>query len=327
MIQATPFDLRLLTAATDETIQDYEAHYERVYTQFTDRRDWLLSTNRRLAKNPALEGYRLCVPLTNDLFAYLSDTPPWSETNRSTDLHQLKIQVLALLVNPPVDTIMYLNDAEIEHEYTLVNASGFFPSSLAQELCDAWITVTGTCGFEYSVANSVLPSPLYAVWCVSSEIEESKSLQISSEHILSGDSQVCNVPLFTQTNAWDWEFMVRKCLWQDTRLPFYGGPDSDVTKPSFGYRPSRGWQPGKSISKTDAKGAYWKWSGGRAVTEDNPFGGHWDVQLDTSSTRNQWTHVLENAYGRRVRWHNPQHPHINIQPTGQIEDFSFDLSD
>jgi len=71
MIQATPFDLALLTAATDEPIQDRVAHHKEVYTQFAGCRDRSLDTNRRLAENPALTDNGLRVPLTETLFGQL----------------------------------------------------------------------------------------------------------------------------------------------------------------------------------------------------------------------------------------------------------------
>jgi hypothetical protein len=325
MIQATPFDLRLLTAA-DGVHQDRETHYEQVYTQLTQYRDWLLDTNERLRQNPELSGCGLRIPLTARLFGQLSNTPPWSQAQRGSLVYNLKVQVLTLLANRysrTADTTMSLDDSKIEHVYELVNVSDFFPPSLEQELCDAWTEVVGVCSFECGIQPFVAPLPLHRVWCVCLDTQE-PMIEISRTHILNADAsqETRPVPLFAHTNAWEWEFAVRECLWQDRRLPFWGGPENDQTVTSFGYRPPQGWRPGERPSRygyQDALGGQWEWEGGRAAVTA-PLNGHWNVQLDSSSQRH-WIHYLERFYEQSIRLHSD---HINIEVNGQIVDYTFD---
>lgn len=73
----------------------------------------------------------------------------------------------------------------------------------------------------------------------------------------------------------------------------------------------------------DALGGIWQWEGGRAQTDINPFGGHWNVQLVDNRARRNWTRWLEEVHQQRVRL---QSTHINVEPDGRIVDRTFDLA-
>lgn len=324
MIQATPFDPVVLTGAVDEPVQDYEVYSERVYRQFAERRDRFQDANSRLAGTPGLGGFGLRLPLTEDLFLQLRDTPLWSQVRRNSPLYKLKLAILAFLGNQQrnLNSTVYLNNAEIEHTYRLVNAPAFFLRSLAPELCDAWVEAVGACAFGHGVIEPQgTPLYIHAVWVVSVEQQRgTRELRIACTHILEadGNSEGCGLPVLTETDLWCWEFLVRESLWQDRRLPFRGpgGP--------FGYCPPQGWQPGERPSKygyQDALGGRWEWKGGRARIV-SPLDGHWDVQLPDSQARQRWTSCLEKGFQTPVRLRKN---YINIEVDGQIADRTFDL--
>ena len=326
MIQATPFDLTLLTAATNDLIQDRETHYEEILILFTRFRDWFLNTNRRLEENPTLADLGLRIPLTESLFWQLCDTPPWSQVNRRSRLYTLKRSVLALLQR--TNFILELDDTEVENGqiYQLLNAPNFLPRSLAPELCDDWLKTAGACGFARGIAEpEICLEPIHAVWVISASPEHntrSEHLKIARTTTSDGDSEECVLPLLTQADQWAWERLVRESLWKDIRLPF-NGPDGP-----FGYRPLPSWEPNQRPKSTrvqgttgykDALGGLWQWEGGRARTT-SPFDGHWNVQLLNARAKQNWKRWLEEVYQQPVQ---SLGNHINVEPDGRIVDRTF----
>lgn len=330
MIQASPFVLALLTGAADEPSQDETERCEEIYRQFTERRDLLVDTNGRLAKNRNLPGCGLRIPLTDSLFEQLCNTPPWSNMPPNSPNYRLKTIVLAFLGNRhrASGSVIYLNSIAVEHIYQLISAPAFFPGSLTRDLCDAWVEATGICAFDRSTAKSaVSPLPIHAVWIVSTEQRRNDQvLTIGRRHILDEDSisQSCTVPILAVSDPWAWELLVRKSLWQDPRLPF-NGPDG-----AFGYCPPQGWQPGERPITVriegqrgfkDALGGLWQWEGGRAQIS-SPLGGHWNVQLLNAAAKQSWLERLQEVYARPVRLRTS---HLNIEVDGRIVDRTFEL--
>ena len=333
MVQATPFDLTLLTGETNEAIQDREIHYAQVLIWFTTLRDWFLHTNRRLSENPSLathaEDHALSVriPLTEQLFWQLCDTPPWSNVNRGSNLATLKSLVLAFLNRE--DCILELDDTEVETDqsYELLNVPNFLPRTLAVGLRENWVKTAGACGVARGMADPfICLEPIHAVWVISAQKQVSP-LRITRRKLSNNEAQEeIILPILPSLDEWAWEKMVRASLWQDIRLPF-NGPHQDGP---FGYRPLSDWQPNQrpktsriqgTTGYKDALGGLWQWEGGRARTT-SPFDGHWNVQLLNSAAKQNWRRWLEETYQQPVKLLSS---HINIEPDGRIVDRTFDM--
>lgn len=331
-VQATPFDLALLTASIDESpSQNRAAYYRQVYQQLVECLKLFRRTNERLSRNPDLAYCRLKVPLTPAMFTQLRQIPSWAQANRDHNLRRLKIAVLSLLQNrPPTEkATIRLHELEIVHFYHMYNASNFFPPSLPRQLCDKWVEAAGACGFERGVSEpEVSPEPIHGVWVISARQESDlHSLLIRRALEANDDPEESVLPLLTQIDEWTWERLVREQLWQDTRLPF-NGPHPDGP---FGYRPAKEWQPGhRPISTSiggvsgykDALGGLWQWEGGRARTT-TPFDGHWNVQLLNARAKQNWRRWLEQIYlHSEIRLSSN---HINVEPDGRIVDRTFEV--
>lgn len=312
MIQATPFHPAFLTVA------------EYILTL----KNWLEHTNRRMQQNPSLAALNcqgLAIPLTDNLHYEFENTPPWSELSRAggrSSLYLLKGQIIQFLRKYK----LYLMDFEIEHLYDPVNGEEFFPYAISTTLRDLWTTATGAC---YSKREGTEPevcqSPIYAVWIIAGSPCLPNELQISRTHISSEHSSKLKILSRNPEDHWAWESLVREHLWQDIRLPFHGPTGL------FGYRPSPDWEPSRRPTSTsvdgvsgykDTLGGIWQWEGGRAQTNINPFGGHWNVQLVDNRARRNWTRWLEEVHQQEVRL---QSNHINVEPDGRIVDRTFNF--
>lgn len=102
-VQATPFDLALLTAALDKPIPNRRAYYRQVYEQLIERIKLFRKTNERLAENPELANIRLKVPLTQAIFAQLRQIPSWAQANQ--DHNRSSIGDFAYRCLPATSTI------------------------------------------------------------------------------------------------------------------------------------------------------------------------------------------------------------------------------
>jgi len=338
MIQTVPLDLPLLTACTDTPIVDFGEHEQQAYQTFAQYRDQLESFNARLSQNLAVSACLLRIPLTEALANRLHLfwlTVPYAQ------LRLLRIVVMALLSNRTQrqDLTVWLDDAQVaQHAYQLAggNSDGcnddisphFFPASLPVALCNAWVETLGACAFECGVAASrVSPVQIGTVWVVSDRVV-SPEMVLRRTPILSPESvpEECIVPLLARPDDWAWERMVRRTLWKDERLPFNGprGP--------FGYCPPDGWHPGERPRRyqnayPDTLGGLWEWESGRAVSQENPFRGHWNVQLPDASIRRRWVNWIETRSERAVQTRVDLVSHINIEPDGCIGDLTFKWDD
>jgi len=322
-IQALPFDLRLWTGVEDDPVQD-----ELIYTRFTERRDRVYDLNRRLSDHPALQDCLLRIPLTQRIFERLCNIPPWSEINRGSSLYHLKVMVLSLLRNrqEAAGITLYLDTGTVEHLYEWSAPANFFPRALAV-MQEDWVEMIGMCAFEpILIVREFAPSlPVLATWIVT-PYSESSEAQITRRPLEGTSVEECRLPLFFQTDVWTWECRVRQSLWEDERLPFNGpsGP--------FGYRPSSDWRPGArprpyQAAYRDSMGGLWEWESGRAVSDQNPFGGHWNVQLPDASVRRRWVAHLQERSGRTIQTRADAISHINVEPDGSIVDMTFAWDD
>lgn len=217
-VQATPFDLALLTASPLESIPNRAAYYRHVYERLVECLKLFRSTNERLSKNPDVAHCRLKVPLTPAMFTQLRQIPSWVQANRDHNLRRLKIAVLSLLQNrpPAQNSTMRLHELEIVHFYHLHNAANFFPPSLPPELCEKWIEAAGACGFERGVTElEVSPEPIHGVWVISARQESDiHSLSIRRGLEPNDDPEECSLPLLTKAELWTWERTTsRRFIW------------------------------------------------------------------------------------------------------------------
>jgi len=328
MIQATPFDLRLWTGINVSSPPN-PAGFEDVYARFATRRDLLFDINKRLSGNPTVADCTLCIPLSQAMFEQLCNTPPWSEIDTGTRLHKLKVTVLSLLQSrqKAENVTVYLEPGEAEHFYEWLGPTDFFPADLAPDLCDHWVKVVGLCAFQDHVLlrNHPKPVAILSTWIVTDQPHSSKA-RLERQHKTRGEIERQRVPLISGTVIWDWEMLVRESLWKDKRLPF-NGPAGPI-----GFCPPENWSPGEHPRRyqnayRDALGGLWKWGGGRAVSDHNPFGGHWDVQLPDDSVKRRWVNWIEERSGRQISTRSNKISHINIEPDGRIDDPTFEWCD
>ena len=327
MILATVFDLPLLTACTDEPIKDIDAYEAQAAAAFVARRDCIVNINRCLKGHPPVADCALRIPLTENLSDQLNAF--WAYIPYS-QLYLLRTIILALLAGRDDrwrdDQLVFrLADNEIVHIYQSNNDAndGFFPASLPVELRNAWVETVGVCAFEQGVANSqVTPVPIGAVWIVTDRATPSKVFIQRVPREQGAESEEQAVLLFAQSDMWAWEIKVRKFIWQDKRLPF--GP--------IGFCPSENWSPGERPRRyqnayRDALGGLWEREGRRAVSDRNPHGGHWNVQLPNNSVKQRWVNWIEERSGRQINTQANKISHINVEPDGNIGDKTFEWCD
>lgn len=321
-ICAVPFDLRLWTGIDDEPVSE-----EHVYTRFSERRDRVIAMNLRLSDHPTLRDCLLRIPLTERIFEHLCNIPSWSEVRRGSYLYRFKTSVLALLRNrqDAAGVTLYLDTRDVDCLYTWQDPQDFFPAAPAV-IRDEWVEMTGLCAFEpaLTVRESEYPLPVLATWIITtySMAAEARLACHTLEGELVGERQI---PLLFQADISTWERRVRQSLWQDERLPF-NGPNGP-----FGYYPTTDWRPGERPRRhqnayLDALGGLWEWESGRAMSERNPFGGHWNVQLPDASTRRRWVDYLQDRSGQIVQTRADVVTHINVEPDGSIVDITFTWS-
>jgi len=328
MIQATPFDLRLWTGI-DEPYFPNPTELEDVYARFATRRDLLFNINQRLVGNPTVADCTLCIPLSQAMFEQLCNTPPWSMINRGTLLHKLKVTALSLLQSrqKAENVTVYLEPGESEYFYEWLDPTDFFTAGLAPDLCDQWVEVVGLCAFQDHVLLRNYPKPvaILSTWIVTDQPGSSEA-RLERQHITREGIEKHEVPLISGTVIGDWEMLVRESLWKDKRLPF-NGPAGPI-----GYCPPNDWSPGERPRRyqnayRDSLGGLWEWEGGRAVSDHNPFGGHWNVQLPDDSVKRRWVNWIEERSGRQICTRPNQISHINVEPDGQIVDRTFEWCD
>ncbi|MEA3310274.1 MAG: hypothetical protein U9Q70_12305 [Chloroflexota bacterium] len=315
MVIAFPFDLRLWTGVDDRAVSDAQ-----VFFRFVERRDLVRKLNRQLSTS-AIQDCRLRIPLTQRLYKQLSNTPPWSEVRKGSQLYRLKRGVLALLRNKKgaAGLTLYMDVSDVEHLYTWEGPDGFFSPSLVA-MQESWVEMVGVCAFEGAVSARGFdqPVPILANCVVTtfSDVSEAWIARCSLAD-MPIENEERRIPLLSQTDMWAWERMARKFIWQDERLPY--GP--------IGYCPPDAWKPGERpshYSYVDRFGGKWKWEGGRAHTERNPFEGHWDVQLPDNRVKQRWVNWIEKQSGRQICTRPNQISHINVEPDGQIVDMTFE---
>ena len=318
-ILAIPFDLHLWTGIEGNPVPS-----ELVFTRFTERRDRAYDLNKRLSDHPMLQDSRLRIPLTERIFERLCEIPPWSEIRQGSTLHRLKVVVLKLLRNrqEAAGITLYLDTADVDCLYVWDEPADFFHAAIAV-VQDDWIEMTGMCAFEptLTVRGFSQPLPVLAAWIVTPHAAHSEA-QLGRCSLDGTKTEVRRLPLLCQTDVWTWEHRVRQALWQEERLPF-NGPNG-----SFGYCPPANWRPGERPRRRqnaypDALGGLWEWEGGRAVSEQNPFGGHWNVQLPDASVRRRWVGYLQERSGQTVQTRTDAVSHINVEPDGSIVDMTF----
>lgn len=311
-----PFDLRLWTGVDEGADPDAD-----VYSQFAQRRDLVKRLNELLSKG-TVGNCRLRVPLTQPLFERLRRTPPWSEIQKGSLLHRLKAVVLALLRNKQgaEGLTLYVDVGETVHLHTWEEPIGFFPSSLLP-MREDWVEMVGVCAFEEAVSSRESNQAIRVLGtCVITTFSEVSQARISRRPVIGAleEDQVFEqtLPLLFQSDAWAWERVIRRYIWQDERLPL--GP--------VGYIPPEDWRLGSRPRRhhnayRDALGGLWEWEGGRAA--GGHFDGHWNVQLPNASVKHQWVRWIEECTKREIASHPDSITHINVEPNGQIVDFTF----
>lgn len=311
-----PFDLRLWTGVVESTDPDAD-----VYSQFAQRRDLVKSLNALLSKS-VFGNCRLRVPLTQSLFEQLATTPPWSEIEKGSLLHRLKAVVLALLRNRQgaEGLTLYVDVGETVHLHTWEQPSGFFSSSLLP-MREDWVEMVGVCAFAETVSSREFAQPMPVLGtCVITAFSDASQARISRRPVincLEGDwATEATVPLLSESDAWAWERVMRRYIWQDERLPL--GP--------VGYIPTEDWRLGSRPRRhhnayRDALGGLWEWEGGRATSGHSD--GHWNVQLPNPSVKHQWVRWIEKCTEQEITSPPDSITHINVEPNGQIVDFTF----
>jgi hypothetical protein len=338
MLQATPFDLCLFTGGGILPADDLDPQRRHTRDLFTWCSQQINNTNRRLQMNPALRSCRLALPMTEELFDALLDTPSWQEVRGRAALHQHKALVLRFLLSSNQQggsPILHLAQ-DNTHFYNVIAPKDFFASGLSAKLQDSWSETSGTCIFGN--AQTLEPAEvadISACWIISpGRGQRPNRIEIQAQPIESGSmSENKAAPMLStpftcpdeieQIDFWPWEQCVRQALWQDERLPFYG-PDG-----SFGFRPNvnLGWQPGQRPATIlgqvhgylDDFGGIWQWESGRAAL-NTPFAGHWNVQL-AGSVFSAWENHLSDCLHQRIRLRSN---HVNIEANGSIVDDTFD---
>lgn len=320
MVITCPFDLRLWTGVDGGAISDAE-----VYLRFVERHELVCELNRQLSIS-AIQDFRLRIPVTQRLYEQLSNTPPWSEVRRGSHLYRLKRAVLTLLRNKQgaAGLTLYVDVKEVAHLYTWEEPDGFFPSMLVA-MQECWVEMVGDCAFEDAVSARGFNQPVPILGsCVITTFSDASEARIARRSLadMPIEDEERRIPLLSQTDTWAWELEIRKFIWQDERLPF--GP--------IGFCPLENWNPGERPRRyqnayRDFLGGLWEWEGGKAVSDHNPFGGHWNVQLPDDSVKRRWVNWIEERSGRQICTRPNQISHINIEPDGHIADRTFDWSD
>jgi hypothetical protein len=230
--------------------------------------------------------------------------------------------VLALLRNKrgAAGLTLYVDVSETVHLHTWEEPSGFFPPSLLP-MREDWVEMVGVCAFEDTVSSRKFDEPIPILGtCVITTFSEVSEARISRRPVIgAAEEDQMNeetVPLLFQLDAWAWERVIRRYIWQDERLPL--GP--------VGYIPPPNWRVGNRPRRhhnayRDALGGLWEWEGGRATGDH--FDGHWNVQLPHSSVRRQWLRWIEDCTGYEITSHPDSMTHINVEPNGRIVDFTF----
>jgi len=320
MVIAFPFDLRLWTGVHGSTVSNAQ-----VFFRFVERRDLVRELNQQLSRS-TIQDCHLHIPLTQRLYEQLSNTPPWSEVRRGSHLHRLKRDVLALLRNKQgaAGLTLYVDVEEVVHLHTWEEPSGFFPSTLVA-MQESWVEMVGVCAFEGAVSargfNQPVPILESCVITTFSDVSEARIARRSLADMPIEDEER-RIPLLSQTDMWAWERRVRKFIWQEEKLPL--GP--------IGFCPLENWDPGERPRRyqnafRDALGGLWEWEGGRAMSDRNPFGGHWNVQLPDDSVKRRWVSWIEERSGRQICTRSDKISHINVEPDGRIVDKTFEWCD
>lgn len=332
MLQATPFDISLFTGI-GLTPVEVMSRQENVRVLFLRCREQFLAINHRLAQNPDIKGCRLRLPMTENLFVQLQNTPSWAEVRGVEARYRLKASVLQFLRGgvPGSGSPILILDEDTEFCYAVSEPLHFFDPELPNELSDAWIESVGICAFERD-------TEVVATWVISpGRGHNTTRLIVNAEnvHHPENQSQALDIPMMIEPrkwpedgtlDIWEWERHVRGALWHDARLPFYG-PSGQ-----FGFRPHHDnhWHPGHGLTTQniegqrgylDVFGGLWQWEGGRAMM-GTPLDGHWNVQLLNRAARNQWRVHLEETLLQNVRLHSY---HVNIEADGKIIDYTFDV--
>jgi len=313
MILALPFDLRLWTGVNgDEKVKE-------IYLRFADRRNKIQHLHQKIAASP-VSHCLLRIPMTEALYVQLSGIPSWTDIRPGSHLHRFKRDVLALLRGKKgaAGLMLYMNTCENVYVHIWEDPADFFPPTLAP-LQENWLEMVGMCAFEPSLSAHDSPERLPVLGCcVITNYTESFEARLTRcpVNALSGTKEHQRIPLLSQVDAWAWERIVRRMLWQDERLPF--GP--------IGYCPPEQWQMGERPSRygyCDVFGGVWQWEGGRAITERNPFGGHWNVQLPQARIKHRWVDWIQACTRRAIATRPELLSHINVEPDGQIADLTF----
>ncbi|MBC8509329.1 MAG: hypothetical protein H8D34_31140 [Chloroflexi bacterium] len=321
IIVAFLFDLRLWTGIDSSPLSETEA-----YHRFVTRRNLVRKLNQQLSTSTIKNCYPR-IPLTQQLYEQLSNTPPWTEIRRGSDLHRLKRDVLALLRNKQRDAgiTLYIDVSEVEHFYTWDEPDNFFPPALAA-MQESWIEMVGICAFDHTISAREFDQPVpilgSCIITASPDVPNARILRRSVVDMNGDEPEEKNILFLFQADGWIWEQWVRQCLWGDERLPF--GP--------IGFSPPDTWHPGESPRRyqnayRDSLGGLWEWEGGRAVNNRNPFGGHWNVQLSDARVKHDWVHWIEECTGKKIRTRLQLITHVNIEPDGNICDNTFDWDD
>ena len=317
MVIACPFDLRLWTGVDGNAVSNAQ-----VFFRFVKQRDLVCELNRQMSTN-AIQDCRLRIPLTQRLYEQLSNTPPWSEVRKGSHLYRLKRDVLALLRNKKgaAGLTLYIDVSDIEHLYTWERPDGFFPPSLVA-MQEDWVEMVGVCAFEDTVSARGFDKPIpILASCIVTTFSDVLEARITRRECADAPVEATErrVPLLSQSDTWSWKQLMRSFIWDDERLPF--GP--------IGYCPPKDWSPGdrpRHYQNTyrDTLGGLWEWEGGRAVSDRNPFGGHWNVQLPDASVKRQWVNWMERCTGRQICTQANMISHINVEPNGHIGDKTFE---
>ncbi|MEA3351067.1 MAG: hypothetical protein U9Q82_10630 [Chloroflexota bacterium] len=318
MIMAFPFDLRLWTGIDNGVISDAEIH-----TRFIERRNLIYRINKLLSQS-AIPNCNLRIPLTQHLFEQLSMTPPWSDIQPGSNLYRLKRDVLRLLANAQkaAGLTFRIDVSESEHLYTWEGIEDFFSPYLVT-MQESWIEMVGICAFEDTISARGFNQPVPVLGsCIVTTFSENLNVRITRRSLvdLDGDeNEERQIPLLFQSDVWAWKRLIRELVWQEERLPIA----------PIGFSPRENWYPGERPRRHqngyhDSLGGLWEWEGGRTVSDRNPFGGHWNVQLPNASVKHRWVNWIENCVGRKISTKPELVSHINVEPDGRIADQTFD---
>jgi hypothetical protein len=343
MLLAVPFDLCLFTNAGILPAGDLDSQQIHVRELFRWSSEQFIKTNQRLSKNSALQGCQLALPMTKELFDTLRDTPSWQASSGRAALRLHKASVLRFLMSNNQyggSPILHLTQ-DNTHLYIILGPADFFAPELPTALQAAWTESGGACVFgNAQTLEPAEAADISACWVISpGRGRRPNQIEIQAQSMEAREAnETREVPMLStpftcpdeieQIDFWPWERLVRQALWQNEPLPFQGplGP--------FGFRPTRnsGWQPGQPAPSApgavhgylDYFGGIWQWEGSRA-SRHTPFDGHWNVQLMNGHSQTAWeNHLRENGFPFS-KWtlHGNEQPHVNIEPDGNLWDFTF----